>query len=235
MPAGAERRSGLTRFGGPGRLGGAAARHGRGLRLAPRDRHPPHDLPPPVTPDPGGGGIPTLPSRCTPRAGPAAGAWLLGMPPPHDRPRRLRLVCEDSPIALQLGRCSAPAPTSSPSGVSQRLRLRDDHPPFPFAEARRRRRAAGRGRFAAIDPVPVARRASLQVHRALCPAASGAEDRALDREDGPGRPHILKNPPVAGAGSRAAPGARSDRPGVRADHYGSWILNERRDDNAAEA
>src|SRR5687767_683586 len=57
--------------------------------------------------------------------------------PPHDRPRRLRLVCEDlGPTFVKLGQLLSTRPDLLPEAYTRELAaLRDDVRPFPFEEA----------------------------------------------------------------------------------------------------
>ena len=98
-------------------------------------------------------------------------AWGAGVPP-HDRPRRLRLICEDlGPTFVKLGQVLSTRPDLLPEAYTSELSsLRDDVRPFPYAEAEAIL-AEEYGRppaevFAAIDPVPVASASISQVHRA---------------------------------------------------------------------
>lgn len=95
--------------------------------------------------------------------------------PPQDRPRRLRLVCEDlGPTFVKLGQLLSTRPDLVPESYVQELALlRDDVRPFPYAEAEAIL-AEEYGRppsevFAAIDPEPVASASISQVHRAVLP------------------------------------------------------------------
>jgi ubiquinone biosynthesis protein len=94
---------------------------------------------------------------------------------PADRPRRLRLVCEDlGPTFVKLGQLLSTRPDLVPEAYVQELALlRDDVRPFPYAEAEAIL-AEEYGRppaevFAAIDPEPVASASISQVHRAVLP------------------------------------------------------------------
>jgi ubiquinone biosynthesis protein len=94
---------------------------------------------------------------------------------PADRPRRLRLVCEDlGPTFVKLGQLLSTRPDLVPEAYVQELALlRDDVRPFPYAEAEAIL-AEELGRppgevFAAIDPEPVASASISQVHRAVLP------------------------------------------------------------------
>ena len=95
--------------------------------------------------------------------------------PPHDRARRLRMVCEDlGPTFVKLGQVLSTRPDLLPEAYTTELSsLRDDVRPFPFAEAEAIL-AEEYGRppsevFASIDPVPVASASISQVHRAVLP------------------------------------------------------------------
>jgi len=95
--------------------------------------------------------------------------------PPHDRARRLRMVCEDlGPTFVKLGQVLSTRPDLLPEAYTQELSaLRDDVRPFPYQEAEAIL-AAEFGRppseiFASIDPVPVASASISQVHRAVLP------------------------------------------------------------------
>ena len=91
---------------------------------------------------------------------------------PADRPRRLRLVCEDlGPTFVKLGQLLSTRPDLLPEAYTTELAyLRDEVRPFPFAEAEAIL-AEEYGRpasevFARIDPEPVASASISQVHRA---------------------------------------------------------------------
>src|SRR3954453_14859275 len=64
-------------------------------------------------------------------------AALGGEIPPHDRPRRLRMVCEDlGPTFVKLGQLLSTRPDLLPeSYISELTYLRDEVKPFPFADA----------------------------------------------------------------------------------------------------
>ncbi len=93
--------------------------------------------------------------------------------PPHDRARRLRMVCEElGPTFVKLGQVLSTRPDLLPEAYTTELScLRDDVRPFPYEEAEAIL-TAEYGRppsevFAAIDPVPVASASISQVHRAV--------------------------------------------------------------------
>ena len=73
---------------------------------------------------------------------------LGGEAPPQDRPRRLRLICEDlGPTFVKLGQVLSTRPDLLPEAYTTELAaLRDDVRPFPFARSRRSspRSTAGR-------------------------------------------------------------------------------------------
>ncbi len=92
--------------------------------------------------------------------------------PPHDRPRRLRLVCEDlGPTFVKLGQLLSTRPDLLPESYTTELAgLRDEVKSFPYVEAEAIL-AEDLGRpplevFATIDPEPVASASISQVHRA---------------------------------------------------------------------
>jgi ubiquinone biosynthesis protein len=92
--------------------------------------------------------------------------------PPHDRPMRLRLVCEDlGPTFVKLGQILSTRPDLLPEAYTTELALLRDHvKPFPFAEAEAIL-AEEYGRpasevFASIEPEPLASASISQVHRA---------------------------------------------------------------------
>jgi ubiquinone biosynthesis protein len=96
-------------------------------------------------------------------------------PTPHDRPRRLRLVCEDlGPTFVKLGQLLSTRPDLLPEAYTTELAfLRDEVRPFPFAEAEAIL-AEDLGCppatiFSSIDPEPVASASISQVHRATLP------------------------------------------------------------------
>lgn len=93
--------------------------------------------------------------------------------PPQDRPRRLRLVCEDlGPTFVKLGQLLSTRPDLLPESYTTELAaLRSDVRSFPFdqvesilVEAYARPLAEI---FVSIDPVPVASASISQVHRAV--------------------------------------------------------------------
>ncbi len=93
--------------------------------------------------------------------------------PPQDRPRRLRLVCEDlGPTFVKLGQLLSTRPDLLPESYTNELAyLRDDVRPFPFAQAETiLREEYGRPLtelFASIEEIPVASASISQVHRAV--------------------------------------------------------------------
>jgi ubiquinone biosynthesis protein len=93
--------------------------------------------------------------------------------PPQDRPRRLRLVCEDlGPTFVKLGQLLSTRPDLLPESYTLELAaLRDDVRPFPFDQVetilREEYRRPVAEVFAAIDPTPVASASISQVHRAV--------------------------------------------------------------------
>lgn len=93
--------------------------------------------------------------------------------PPHDRARRLRMVCEDlGPTFVKLGQVLSTRPDLLPEAYTTELSLlRDDVRPFPYDEAEAiLTETYGRPPsqvYAAIDPVPVASASISQVHRAV--------------------------------------------------------------------
>jgi ubiquinone biosynthesis protein len=97
---------------------------------------------------------------------------LRGEVPPADRPRRLRLVCEElGPTFVKLGQLLSTRPDLLPEAYTQELAfLRDDVRPFSFDQAQSiLRQEYGRPLdqiFATIEPAPVASASISQVHRA---------------------------------------------------------------------
>ncbi len=90
--------------------------------------------------------------------------------PPHDRARRLRLICEDlGPTFVKLGQLLSMRPDLLPEAYTTELAaLRDDVRPFPYEEAEVIL-TEDYGRppsevFRAIDPAPVASASISQVH-----------------------------------------------------------------------
>lgn len=91
----------------------------------------------------------------------------------QDRPRRLRLVCEDlGPTFVKLGQVLSTRPDIIPEAYTSELAgLRDDVRPFPFSQveailAEDYRRPLGEV-FLEIDEQPVASASISQVHRAV--------------------------------------------------------------------
>jgi ubiquinone biosynthesis protein len=93
--------------------------------------------------------------------------------PPADRPRRLKLVCEDlGPTFVKLGQVLSTRPDLLPEAYTNELAsLRDDVRPFPFEQAEAILKAEyGRplaDLFTSIDPTAVASASISQVHRAV--------------------------------------------------------------------
>jgi ubiquinone biosynthesis protein len=93
--------------------------------------------------------------------------------PPQDRPRRLRLVCEDlGPTFVKLGQLLSTRPDLLPESYTTELAaLRDDVRPFPFTQVETiLRQEYGRPLsevFASIDETAVASASISQVHRAV--------------------------------------------------------------------
>lgn len=95
--------------------------------------------------------------------------------PPRDRPRRLRMVCEDlGPTFIKLGQVLSTRPDLLPEPyLTELAALRDDVRPFPFAEAEAIL-IEDYGKpldqvFASVNPQPVAGASISQVHRAVLP------------------------------------------------------------------
>src|SRR5262249_14486258 len=95
--------------------------------------------------------------------------------PPQDRPRRLRLVCEDlGPTFVKLGQLLSTRPDLLPEAYTNELAaLRDDVRPFSFAQVETiLREEYGRPLteiFASVEEIPVASASISQVHRAILP------------------------------------------------------------------
>jgi ubiquinone biosynthesis protein len=94
--------------------------------------------------------------------------------PPHDRPRRLRLVCEDlGPTFIKLGQILSTRPDLLPEAYTSELSLlRDAVRPFPFAEAEvilAEEYGRPAAELFAIEPEPLASASISQVHRAVLP------------------------------------------------------------------
>lgn len=93
--------------------------------------------------------------------------------PPHDRARRLRMVCEDlGPTFVKLGQLLSTRPDLLPEAYTTELScLRDDVRPFPYQDAEAiLTEDYGRSPsevFASIEEVPVASASISQVHRAV--------------------------------------------------------------------
>jgi ubiquinone biosynthesis protein len=92
--------------------------------------------------------------------------------PPHDRPRRLRLVCEDlGPTFVKLGQLLSTRPDLLPEAYTSELAaLRDDVRTFPFNQveailAQEYGRPLGEV-FSSFNETPVASASISQVHRA---------------------------------------------------------------------
>ncbi|WP_165221360.1 ABC1 kinase family protein [Aquisphaera insulae] len=92
---------------------------------------------------------------------------------PQDRPRRLRLICEDlGPTFVKLGQILSTRPDIIPEPYTIELAaLRDDVRPFPFKQvAEILQEDFGRPldqAFLSLDPEPVASASISQVHRAV--------------------------------------------------------------------
>ena len=94
-------------------------------------------------------------------------------PQAHDRPRRLRMVCEElGPTFVKLGQLLSTRPDLIPEAYTNELAsLRDDVRPFPYSQVeailtREYGRPPGEC-FASLDPEPVASASISQVHRAV--------------------------------------------------------------------
>ena len=93
--------------------------------------------------------------------------------PPQDRPRRLRLVCEDlGPTFVKLGQLLSTRPDLLPESYTTELAaLRDDVRPFPFSQVEtilRQEYARPLSEiFATVDETAVASASISQVHRAV--------------------------------------------------------------------
>ena len=93
--------------------------------------------------------------------------------PPHDRARRLRLICEDlGPTFVKLGQVLSTRHDLLPEAYTTELSaLRDDVRPFPYDEAEAiLTEEYGRPPaevFASIEPTPVASASISQVHRGV--------------------------------------------------------------------
>jgi ubiquinone biosynthesis protein len=92
--------------------------------------------------------------------------------PPHDRPKRLRMVCEElGPTFVKLGQLLSTRPDLLPEAyITELALLRDDVRPFSFTQAEEilteEYGRPLRSVFASIDPIPVASASISQVHRA---------------------------------------------------------------------
>jgi ubiquinone biosynthesis protein len=93
--------------------------------------------------------------------------------PSQDRPRRLRLVCEElGPTFVKLGQVLSTRPDIIPEAYTTELAaLRDDVRPFPFSQVEAILTAEYRRPldeiFATLEPEPVASASISQVHRAV--------------------------------------------------------------------
>lgn len=95
--------------------------------------------------------------------------------PPHERPKRMRMLCEElGPTFVKLGQLLSTRPDLLPEAYTQELsRLRDDVKPVPFSEiATILTEEFGKppsAMFEQIDETPVASASISQVHRAILP------------------------------------------------------------------
>ncbi len=95
--------------------------------------------------------------------------------PPHDRPRRLRMICEDlGPTFVKLGQVLSTRPDIVPEAYTIELAaLRDDVRPFPFRQVEtiltEEYRRPLNEVFRSLEPEPVASASISQVHRAVLP------------------------------------------------------------------
>jgi ubiquinone biosynthesis protein len=93
--------------------------------------------------------------------------------PPQDRPRRLRLICEElGPTFVKLGQLLSTRPDLLPEPYTTELAaLRDDVRPFPFTQVQtilRQEYARSLDEiFTTVDETPVASASISQVHRAV--------------------------------------------------------------------
>jgi ubiquinone biosynthesis protein len=94
-------------------------------------------------------------------------------PPVHDRPQRIRMVCEDlGPTFVKLGQLLSTRPDLIPEAYTSELAaLRDDVRPFAYEQVEEiLTKEYGRPPsecFASLDPTPVASASISQVHRAV--------------------------------------------------------------------
>lgn len=97
----------------------------------------------------------------------------IGVAAPQDRPRRLRLVCEElGPTFVKLGQVLSTRPDIIPEAYTIELAaLRDDVRPFPFIQVEKilteDYHAPLAEVFLSLDPQPVASASISQVHRAV--------------------------------------------------------------------
>ena len=95
--------------------------------------------------------------------------------PPQDRPRRLRMICEDlGPTFVKLGQVLSTRPDIVPEAYTIELAaLRDDVRPFPFRQVEtiltEEYRRPLNEVFRTLEPEPVASASISQVHRAVLP------------------------------------------------------------------